>query len=81
LENEIREEMNQVLSLAKRPYKIRNNVRADVLKSINKKFSNYFGVDDILVLRLKSEFDKRFFEYFINERYSSKIGFSREEQA
>lgn len=81
MENEIREEMNQVLSLAKRPYKIRNNVRADVLKSINKKFSNYFGVDDILVLRLKSEFDKRFFEYFINERYSSKIGFSREEQA
>lgn len=72
------EEINQILSLEKRDYKIRNNIRADILKNINKKFSNYLGVDDSLVLRIKSDFDKRFFEYYINDRYVNKTGIRME---
>lgn len=68
------EEINHILNLESRHYKIRNNIRADVLKSINKKFSNYLGVDETLVIRIKSDFDKRFFEYHINDRFANKTG-------
>lgn len=75
------DKINKILGIEKRPYKIKNNLRADVLKMINKKFMDYLGNNDELIIRERSEFDKRFFEYTINERYVNKIILKKEVQS
>lgn len=67
------DEINKIIGIDKRPYKIRNNMRADVLKMINKKFKVFADTQDELVDRQRSAFDKRYFEYTLNPRYSSKL--------
>jgi hypothetical protein len=40
---------------------------------INKKFMVYAGIGDDLILKQRTEFDKRFFEYSIDQRFISKL--------
>lgn len=68
------DEINKTIGIEKRPYKIRNNMRADLLKLINKKFMDFSGSSDELITRERSTFDKRYFEYTLNDRYANKIG-------
>jgi hypothetical protein len=49
-------------------------MRADVLKLINKKFMDFASSSDELIIRERSSFDKRYFEYTLNDRYANKIG-------
>ncbi|MFZ9718008.1 MAG: hypothetical protein ACO3BD_01510 [Chitinophagaceae bacterium] len=67
------DEINKILGIEKRPYKIANNIRADALKMINKKFMDFSGNTDELIIRERSTFDKRFFEYTLNQRYINKV--------
>jgi hypothetical protein len=67
------DEINVVLGITKKPYKIRNNMRATALKIINKKFFDYRGSTEELILRVKSDDDKRFFTYSINESFISMV--------
>lgn len=67
------DEINKILGIDKRPYKIANNIRADALKMINKKFMDFSGNTDELIMRERSGFDKRFFEYTLNQRYVNKV--------
>lgn len=67
------DEINKILGIEKRPYKIANNIRADILKMINKKFMDFSGNSDELIIRVRSAFDKRFFEYTLNQRYINKV--------
>ena len=67
------DEINKILGIDKRPYKIANNIRADALKMINKKFMDFSGSTDELIIRERSTFDKRFFEYTLNQRYVNKV--------
>ena len=67
------DEINKLLGIDKRPYKIQNNLRADALKLINKKFNDFINTKDELIIRKRSDFDKRYFTYHINERYINKI--------
>lgn len=67
------EEINKILNIEKRQYRIRNNIRADLLKIINKKFIDYSGINEELIIRVRSDFDKRYFQYSLNERFVNKI--------
>ena len=67
------DEINKILGIDKRPYKIANNIRADALKMINKKFMDFSANSDELIIRERSSFDKRFFEYTLNQRYVNKV--------
>ncbi len=67
------DEVNKLIGIDKRPYKIKNNIRAEVLKIINKKFMDFSNVTEELIERERSDFDKRYFEYKLNERYSNKL--------
>lgn len=78
-ENTSIDEINKILGLQKRPYKIANNLRADALKLINKKFNDFTNTKDELITRKRSDFDKRFFTYQINERYINKLIFKKNE--
>jgi hypothetical protein len=67
------EEINKVLGLEKRAYKIQNNIRAQIITSINKSFSAYINTKDQLIERERSNFDKRYFDYAINRRFLHKL--------
>jgi len=67
------EELNNILGLKDKSYKIQNNIRADVINSINKKFKILTNMNDILIERKRTDFDKRFFEYYLNRKYINKI--------
>jgi hypothetical protein len=66
-------QLNQTLGLSKKPVKIQNNIRAATISMINKKFMVYAGIGDDLILKQRTEFDKRFFEYSIDQRFISKL--------
>lgn len=66
-------QINKVLGTEKKPFKIQNNIRGEVLANINNKFMAYAMVNNNLIERQRSEYDKRHMEYFINEKYTSKL--------
>jgi hypothetical protein len=66
-------ELNNQLGIQKRPIKIQNNLRATLIGDINKKFNLTTTANEELIERVRSEFDKRFFEYKLNRRYSHII--------
>ena len=71
------DQINEILGINNRIYKIRNNIRAATLKLINKKFIDYIGTNEDLIIRVRSKFDKRYFAYTINEKYITKIELER----
>ena len=53
--------------------KIQNNIRGEVQTTMNNKFMAFASVSNNLIERQRSEYDKRHMEYFINEKYISKL--------
>ena len=66
-------QMNDALGLQKKLLKIQNNIRAANILLINKKFMVYSGCNDELIIKERTEFDKRFFEYAIYKKYLHKL--------
>ena len=66
-------ELNKKLGIEKRPIKIQNNLRANAIGILNKKFSLITSANEELIERVRSEFDKRFFEYRLNNRFAHII--------
>jgi hypothetical protein len=66
-------QINKVLGTEKKPFKIQNNIRGEVLTTMNNKFMAFASVSNNLIERQRSEYDKRHMEYFINEKYISKL--------
>jgi hypothetical protein len=66
-------QINKVLGTEKKPFKIQNNIRGEGLSTINDKFMAFALVSNNLIERQRSEYDKRHMEYFINEKYISKL--------
>lgn len=61
------------MGLGKNAQKIQNNIRVATILMINKKFTVFNGVGDELIIKERTEFDKRFFEYAVNKKYLHKI--------
>jgi hypothetical protein len=53
--------------------KIQNNLRANYILEINKKYSKINSAKEELVQRVRSDFDKRYFEYKINPRAINQL--------
>lgn len=66
-------QINHVLGISNKPVKIQNNIRATTIQGINKKFFVFSGINDDLINKQRTEFDKRFFEYSIQRKYLQKI--------
>ena len=65
--------VNDVLGISKKDVKAQNNIRAAALQMINQKFTVYSGLQDDLIMKQRTEFDKRFFEYFIHSKFINKV--------
>ena len=66
-------QINRVLGTEKKSDKIQNNIRGEMLTLINNKFKAFSLINDHLIERQRSEFDKRHMEYFMNEKYIHKF--------
>ena len=67
------DEINKTLGIQSRPYKIQNNIRAEVISKINKTYAAFNEIGDEIIIRNQATFDKRFKEYQINDRYLKKL--------
>ena len=59
------DEMNFVLGLKNKPIQIQKTVRNETINRINYKFNTLFDVETSFIIRIKSENDKRSFNYSI----------------
>ncbi len=66
-------QINKILGTEKKTFKIQNNIRGEVLTTINNKFMSFALVTNNLIERQRSEYDKRHMEYYINDKYISKL--------
>lgn len=66
-------QLNKILGTEKKTFKIQNNIRGEALSLINQKFMAFASVNNNLIERQRSEYDKRHVEYFINEKYFKKF--------
>ncbi|HVZ55741.1 MAG TPA: hypothetical protein VG870_03700 [Chitinophagaceae bacterium] len=63
------EEFNRQLGLAGKHESIQKKNRNDILNTINQKWQLGYGENGPLILRKRSDFDKRSFEYYLNPAY------------
>lgn len=66
-------EVNYVLGLKHKNTGLQKKVRSDTFSNINEKFKYITKTDDLLIQSIRSEIDKRYFEYFINSNHISLI--------
>lgn len=60
------EEQNKILGLSKKSVEIQKKQRSDVIMSINRKYAFVSQKEELLILKKRTEFDKRTYEYFID---------------
>lgn len=66
-------EVNYVLGLKHKNTGLQKKVRSDTFSNINEKFRYITKTDDPIIQSIRSEIDKRYFEYFINANHISLI--------
>lgn len=60
------EEVNKALGVSKKTIEVQKKQRSDVINSINRKYSYIKRIEQELIEKQRTEFDKRSFEYFID---------------
>ena len=66
-------QINKILGTEKKDVKVQNNIRGEIINQINNKFLIYSAINDQLIDRQRVEFDKRYVEYFINDKLILKF--------
>lgn len=66
------DQLNSFLGLSKKTFEIQKKVRNETINKINAKFKKNTNTDSDLIERTRSEIDKRFFNYFINQHNLDK---------
>jgi CRISPR/Cas system-associated endonuclease/helicase Cas3 len=61
------EEINYVLGVKDKNTGLQKKVRSDTFNDINEKFRFLTQIDQVLIQSKRSEEDKRYFEYYINQ--------------
>jgi hypothetical protein len=66
-------ELNRILGTEKKDMKIQNNIRSEIIKSINEKFKTFSMTNETLINRERTIMDRRFMEYYFNENLKNKF--------
>jgi hypothetical protein len=74
-------EINYVLGIKDKNLGLQKKVRSDVMNSINEKFNFLQDGQTELVCNIRSQADKRFFEYYINKDNSALLEIMLKEEA
>ena len=65
--------LNKILGVEKKEEKLQNNLRGEIIKSINQKFKTFYTINENLIERQKTTIDKRQVEYLINSSFVKKF--------
>jgi hypothetical protein len=68
------DEINRALGLTRRSTEIQKKQRSEVIASVNKKFKYIFATNRNVLQKQRSTFDKRSFDYFIDNDYFHEAG-------
>ncbi len=66
-------QLNKILGTEKKDLKIQNNIRSEIILSINKKFRVFTSINEDLIERERSDIDKRHMEYSIHKSLINKL--------
>jgi hypothetical protein len=66
-------EINYVLGIKDKNLGMQKKVRSDVINGINDRFKYATQVDAPLILNVRSETDKRYFEYFMEKEQVKEV--------
>jgi hypothetical protein len=66
-------ELNRILGTEKKDMKIQNNIRSEIIKSINEKFKTFSMTNETLINRERTIIDRRFMEYYFNKNLKNKF--------
>lgn len=66
-------QINTVLGVKDKNPQIQNNIRSNTINEINRKFVAFSDLSDDLIIKRRTEFDKRMFEYGVELKYLKKI--------
>jgi hypothetical protein len=67
------EDVNQILGLSKKSLEIQKKIRTETINRINQKFRNKFSTDEDLIIRLRTEEDRRFYRYIVKEENAKRV--------
>ena len=67
------EDVNQILGLSKKSLEIQKKIRTETINRINLKFRNKFSTDEELIIRLRTEEDRRFYRYIVKEENAKRV--------
>jgi hypothetical protein len=64
------EEINQIIGCTQRNLEVQKRMRSDLIISINGKLKQTLGMEGVVINKKRAEFDKRSYEYFIENQKS-----------
>ncbi len=67
------DEINNILGLKKKTLEIQKKTRTETISRINQKYKNKFDTDEELIIRLRTEEDRRFYRYIIKEENAKRV--------
>jgi len=67
------DEINNLLGVAQKTIEIQKKARTDFIIRINQKFKDYIKSEDALIIRTRSEKDKRSFNYSISVQHQKEL--------
>jgi hypothetical protein len=67
------EDVNNTLGLSKKTLEIQKKIRTETISKINQKYKNKFDTDEELIIRLRTEEDRRFYRYIIKEENAKRV--------
>ncbi len=63
------DEVNSCLGISKKSIEVQKRIRTEILNKINFKFKAFSKQESDLIIRIRSEADRRYFRYLIKEEY------------
>jgi hypothetical protein len=67
------DDINNVLGLKKKSLEIQKKARTEAIGRINQKFKSQFATQEELIIRIRTEEDRRFYRYTVNADNVSKV--------
>lgn len=67
------DELNHILGLKKKTLEIQKKTRTETIGRINQKYKNKFNTDEELIIRLRTEEDRRFYRYIVKQENLDKL--------
>lgn len=67
------DDINHMLGLKKKSLEIQKKARTEAISRINQKYKSQFSTQEDLIVRIRTEEDRRFYRYIVNTENANKV--------